>query len=170
MTKPFSELGPAEADEIVERFIRGRSQALRRGACRSDGVRRCTSSVREPGAVGDDKLLRFVERWFDDLGRSRAAEGDVDTDRPLDVVLDEEVVVEHGVEADEWVVELDDDVRELVGDLALDRLAEVLPGNAGVIAAEFEDREILVVSGRIDPLELKRIVVTELTRTASAGS
>lgn len=125
------------------------------------------SHLREPGSSPDDQLRGFVDRWIDRLRRAEAPEDEVDL--PLDAVLDEEVAVERGDEADEWIVELGDDVRALVGQPALDRLADVLPGNAGVTAATFEDREVLVAAGRIDPAVLKRWVVAELTRTASAG-
>lgn len=57
----------------------------------------------------------------------------------------------------------------MVGDAALDRLADALPGNAGVTDAMFEDREVLVARGRIDPAALKRWVVAELARTAGTG-
>lgn len=53
----------------------------------------------------------------------------------MDAALDSEVAVEPGEEAVEWIVELFANVRILVGDAALDRLADTLPGNVGVSEA-----------------------------------
>jgi hypothetical protein len=125
------------------------------------------SHLFEPGSSPDDQLCGFVDRWIDMLRRDVTEET---LAPPLKAVLDDEIDVKRGDEAGEWIVELADDVRMWVGDSALDCLALVVPGNAGVIAAAFEDREILVARGRIDPVELKRFVVAELTRTASARS
>jgi hypothetical protein len=126
------------------------------------------SHLREPGSSRDDRPRARVERWIDGLRRAGALEDDV-ADEPLDAALNREVAVERGDEADEWIVELGEDVLMLVGQPALDRLVDVLPGNVGVLAAAFEDREVLVASGRIDPAALRRWIVAELTRTAIAG-
>lgn len=123
----------------------------------------------EPGSSPDGQLRGFVDRWIDELHRAAVAEDDTAATHPLDAVLDEEIAVERGDTADEWIVEFGDDIVALVGQSALDRLADVLPGNAGVTAAAFEDREVLVASGTVDPAALKRWIVAELARTATAG-
>jgi hypothetical protein len=125
------------------------------------------SHLFEPGSSPDDQPRARVDRWIDELRRADPP-GD-GAEEPLGAVLDEEIVVERGDEADEWVVGFGDEVFALVDRPVVDRLAEVLPGTAGVTAAAFEDREVLVVSGDVDPGALKRRVVAELTRRASAG-
>jgi hypothetical protein len=124
------------------------------------------SHLFEPGSSPDDQPRTRVDRWIDELRRADVPEEAAE--EPLAAVLEEQVAVERGEEADEWVVEFGDDVRAAVGQPALDRLVHALPGNAGVIAATFEDREVLVASGTVDPVVLKRWVVAELTRAAAA--
>ncbi|GGI08713.1 hypothetical protein [Egicoccus halophilus] len=126
------------------------------------------SHLLEPGSSPDGQLRGFVDRWVE---RLRAADAGSDErlhgeSGPPPVAVLDDVVVSRGVEADEWVVEFGDDARALVGQAVVERLADTLPGNAGVTAATFEDREVLVVSGSVDPGELERFVVAELFRDA----
>jgi hypothetical protein len=127
------------------------------------------SHLHEPGSSRDDQPRARVERWIDELRRADGPESDTADDEPLDAVLDQGITVERGDVADEWFVEFGDDVALLVGQPAIDRLAHVLPGNAGVSTAAFEDREVLVANGGLDPAALKRWIVAELTRTATRG-
>ncbi len=121
--------------------------------------------VREPGSGPDRKLCDLVQGWINVLRQADPAP--VEIEQPaLNVALGAEVSVERGDVAGEWIVGLDDDVWVLVGDAAIERLGDALPGNVGVTEAEFEDREILIVRGRVDPDSLKRWVVAELTRSA----
>lgn len=157
--------------EPVRGWIDQNRPVLARGSAQIGVTRRVTGLARahlvEPGTRPDSRLREVVELWVDQL-RQAAPAPDQPREPVLDVALDAEISVEPGDAAGEWIVELSDDVRLLVGDAATQRLADTLPGNLGVTDAEFEDREVLVVRGRLDPDELKRWVVAELGRNAAS--
>lgn len=160
--------GWAIGHESFARYIDENAPVLRRGGTQVGAVRMVFGIARglaaDPNSHPQNSLRQVAARWIESLVGAEPVTSE--SSPPLEEVSEAEVVVGPGDEEDESVVGLYDDVRLLVGDAAIERLAQTLPGNLGTSEAAFEDREVLVVRGRVDRAELKRWIVAQLAQNA----